>query len=128
MSYTTFDYSNFTTNPNYKAGDSAKISVDVKNTGALAGDEIVQVYVSSRGAGNISVPLRSLKAFKRIHLQPGETKTVNLNLSPDAFSYINDQNKKEILKGKYEISVGGGQPDMKIKTSSNVLKSEILIQ
>jgi len=68
-----------------------------------------------------------LKAFKRIHLNAGETKTVNLNLSADAFSYINDLNKKDILKGKYEITAGGGQPDVKIKTSSNVLKTEITI-
>jgi hypothetical protein len=47
-----------------KPGDSVKISVDVKNTGALAGDEIVQGYVSARGAGKISVPLRSLKHLK----------------------------------------------------------------
>ncbi|MBK5270092.1 MAG: glycoside hydrolase family 3 C-terminal domain-containing protein, partial [Bacteroidia bacterium] len=127
LSYSTFEYSNFKTNPSYAAGDSVKISVDVKNTGSMAGDEVVQVYVTSKDAGNIPVPIRSLKAFKRIHLNEGETKTVNLSLSPDAFSYINDQNKKDILKGKYEISAGGGQPDIRIKSSSNVLKTEITI-
>ncbi|TMI86587.1 MAG: glucan 1,4-alpha-glucosidase [Bacteroidetes bacterium] len=127
LSYTSFEYSNFKTNPSYKAGDSVKVSVDIKNTGSLAGDEVVQVYVTSKEAGKIPVPIRSLKAFKRIHLNAGETKTVNLNLSPDAFSYINDLNKKDILKGKYEITAGGGQPNVKIKTSSNVLKAEIVI-
>jgi beta-glucosidase len=127
LSYTTFEYSNFKVNPSSNAGDSVKISVDVKNSGSSAGDEVVQVYVTSKDAGKIPVPVRSLKAFKRIHLTAGETKTVNLNLSSDAFSYINDQNKKDILKGKYEITAGGGQPDVKIKTSSNVLKAEIAI-
>ncbi|MES1216232.1 MAG: glycoside hydrolase family 3 C-terminal domain-containing protein [Bacteroidota bacterium] len=127
LSYANFEYSNFKTAPAYNAGDSVQVTVDVKNSGSLAGDEVVQVYVTSKDAGKTRVPLRSLKAFKRIHLGAGETKTVSLNLSPDAFSYIDDQNKKAILKGKYEITAGGGQPDMKVKVNSNILKTEITI-
>lgn len=126
LSYTTFQYDNLKISNEYKAGENVKFSVNVKNTGNMAGDEVVQVYVSAQNRQG-HLPLRSLKAFKRIHLQPGETKTVDLIVRSDAFSFINDKNEKIILRGKYEISVGGGQPDVKVKTSSNVLRSGVTI-
>lgn len=127
LSYTTFQYDNYKINNEYKAGDPVKLSVNVKNTGQLAGDEVVQVYVSNQN-NSVRVPIRSLKAFKRIHLEAGETKTVDLTIPPDAFSIINDKNEKVILPGKFEITAGGGQPDVKVKTNSNVLKADIAIK
>jgi beta-glucosidase len=124
LSFTNFNYDNLKIKENYKAGDSVKISVNIKNTGSTDGDEVVQVYVSNKSATG-HIPIRALKAFKRIHLNAGESKTVDLTLAPDAFSIINDENKKVIMPGKFEIAVGGGQPDVKVKTNSNVLKTEI---
>jgi beta-glucosidase len=127
LSYTTFAYNNLNIKQQYTAGDNVKFSIDVKNTGAIAGDEVAQVYISAKDAGKIIVPLRSLKAFKRIHLQPGETKTISFTLPPDAFSIINEINQKIILKGKYEITAGGGQPGTSAEKYSNIQKKEITI-
>jgi beta-glucosidase len=55
-------------------------------------------------------PICALKAFKRIHLDPGETKTVKLSVAPDAFSVIDEQNKRVIKPGVFELTFGGGQP------------------
>jgi beta-glucosidase len=111
LSYTSFAYDNLKINE-VKAGDSVKLSVDLKNTGELAGDEVVQVYVSNRSASGPG-PIRSLKAFRRISLKAGETKTVVFGLPPDAFSIINTKNEKVVGPGKFEINVGGGQPGTK---------------
>lgn len=109
LSYTTFTCGNLTLNDEYKVGDSVKVSVDVTNTGSVAGEEVVQVYISHKDAP-VRVPLRSLKAFRRIGIKPGETQTVEFVLAPDAFSLINEQNQPEVRPGAFEVSVGGGQP------------------
>lgn len=127
LSYSSFNYNNLKVNPSYKPGDSVTISVDVKNTGTRDGEEVAEVYVSNKTATG-HIPIRALKAFKRFFLKAGEAKTVSLTLRPDAFSIINDENKRVINPGKFEISIGGGQPDMKVKISSNILKTEIAIQ
>jgi beta-glucosidase len=112
LSYTTFAYDNLVLNETYTAGDSVKLSVNVKNTGAVAGEEIVQVYLSMLNAP-VPLPLRSLQGFKRIQLNPGETKKVSFAIRPDAFSYFNKEGERELKPGKFQISVGGGQPDTK---------------
>ncbi|OIR14181.1 xylan 1,4-beta-xylosidase precursor [mine drainage metagenome] len=126
LSYTNFHYDNLKINHQNKAGNEVKLSVDVKNTGKVSGDEVVQVYVSNKTSTG-HIPIRALKAFKRIYIKAGETKKVNLTIKPDAFSIINDANKRVIVHGKFEVTVGGGQPDVKIKTASNVLKTETII-
>lgn len=126
LSYTTFQYSDAKLNMEYKSGEDVKFTVNVQNTGNLAGDEVVQVYVSDKnrkGAG----PIRALQAFKRIHLNAGESKTVELVVKADAFTFINDNGERIAAPGNYEVSVGGGQPGVKIKTSSNTLQSQVRI-
>ena len=126
LSYTNFQYENIKLDATHKGGQELKLSIDVKNTGSVDGDEVVQVYAAgSNLAGHL--PLRSLKAFKRINLKAGETKMVELVLPADAFSFINDKGEKMVMSGKYHVSVGGGQPNVKLKTSSNVLTSTINI-
>jgi len=125
LSYTSFKYDNLKVAEQYKVGDVVKVSVNVKNIGELAGDEVVQVYVSSLSS-TVSVPIRSLKGFRRIHLLPGGVKTVEFSIPSDAFSIINDKNEREVLPGQFEISVGGRQPEQKIDPAeSNVLKARI---
>ncbi|HRG07379.1 MAG TPA: glycoside hydrolase family 3 C-terminal domain-containing protein [Cyclobacteriaceae bacterium] len=107
LSYTTFQYADLAVDKTNPAVVS--ISAMVKNTGSFAGDEVVQVYLSSQSDSR--KPLRALEAFKRIHLKPGEVQQV---------TFIIDS--KQIGEGQVEISIGGGQPDVKNKTTSNVLK------
>ena len=104
------------------------ISVDVKNTGKLAGDEVVQLYLSNLSS-LYPTPIRSLKGFNRVHLQPGEVKTIRFSVTPDAFSVINDKNERTVLPGKFVLSVGGIQPKL-VGTAkeTGVLKYEITLK
>ncbi len=127
LSYTTFKYENMNLNDKYKIGDSVKVSANIKNTGKIAGDEVVQLYISDLNA-TVPAPIRSLKGFKRVHLKPGENKRVEFIVNPDAFSIINDSNERIIIPGKFELSVGGGQPGSKGTIEGvNILKKEISI-
>lgn len=121
LSYTNFQYDNLKI---VSTGEhSIKLSVQVKNTGSMGGDEVVQVYVSNKTIKG-HIPLRSLKGFKRIHLNAGQSERMEFQLNEDAFTLLNEQNQK-LVQGVYEIAVGGGQPDMKLKTSSAVVKTSI---
>lgn len=127
LSYTSFKYDNLKVDEEYKIGEAVTITVDVKNTGDLAGDEVVQLYLSNLNKA-VPIPIRSLKGFRRIHLRPGKTKTVKFIISPDAFSIINNENEKVTLSGQYVISVGGGQPESKMDSMvSNVLEAKITL-
>jgi beta-glucosidase len=123
LSYTSFQYDDLKVSEGQKAGDTVRISVTVKNTGALAGDEVVQVYLSNLDAP-VPIPIRALKGFKRIHLTPGEVKSVDFAVPGDAFSIIDEKNKRVVLPGKFEIYVGGGQPGA---TGTKGMKSGITL-
>ncbi len=87
LSYTTFAFSNLKVSaPQVRVNDTVTVSVDVANTGEVAGDEVVQLYIHQKW-GSDSRPMRELKGFKRITLQPGETKTVTFQLGPDELKY-----------------------------------------
>jgi beta-glucosidase len=84
-----------------------KISVDVVNTGAMAGDEVVQLYVSHPGVAG--APLRALKGFQRVHLDRGEMKTVTFTLDDRQLSIVDADGKRRIVAGSVQVWVGGGQ-------------------
>ena len=87
LSYTTFAFSNLKVNqPEIKIGNAVEVTVDVKNTGSRAGDEVVQLYIHQQ-AGSASRPIRELKGFERVALAPGETKTVRFKLGPEELRY-----------------------------------------
>lgn len=115
LSYTTFAYENMKINRDFNVGDTVHVSVKVANTGTVAGDEVAQVYVSNMDKALTRIT-QSLKGFKRIHLKPGESATLNFALAPDAFSAINNNGKAQ-LPGEFEISIGGGQPQFEGKRS-----------
>jgi beta-glucosidase len=127
LSYTTFSYSKLQAKNKISKGDSLKVSVVVKNTGKIAGDEVVELYLANNDA-TVPVAIHALKAFKRIYLLPGESKTVLLSLPPDAFSVIDNTNKRVILPGKFSIYIGGRQPDPKaVKAEQGILKSTLIL-
>ena len=87
LSYTTFAFANLTlSQAEVKTGGSLTVSVDVTNTGPIAGDEVAQLYIHQR-AGSDSRPMRELKGFERVTLLPGETKTVVFTLGPAELGY-----------------------------------------
>jgi beta-glucosidase len=87
LSYTTFSITGLAVSAGQvKAGDTVSVTASVTNTGAVAGDEVVQLYIHQR-AGSDSRPMRQLKGFERVTLQPGETKTVTFPLGPSELGY-----------------------------------------
>jgi len=128
LSYTTFACSNLSIDQNPAIGDTLRVNVDVKNTGNMAGDEVVQVYLSNTSS-KYTVPVRSLTAFKRIHLLPGEEKTVQLAIRPEAFSVIDDNNKRVTMPGEFVVTVGGRQPAMTgLSDEDGILKSKLVLK
>jgi beta-glucosidase len=115
LSYTTFDYSDLTVEKTLKQGDSLKLSVVVKNTGKVDGDEVVQVYISGNDG-----PIRSLAAFKRINIKAGQQEQIDLTLRPDAFVSYDGNGLKVFNAGAYQISAGGGQPRLSKTLSATI--------
>ncbi|MEO7990857.1 MAG: glycoside hydrolase family 3 C-terminal domain-containing protein [Chryseolinea sp.] len=123
LSYTSFAYENLKMNSEFKIGDSVHVSVTVTNTGKVSGDEVAQLYLSNLDKSMLRA-IQSLKGFKRIHLKPGESSTLDFTLSPNDFSVLNKKKERQILPGKFEVFVGGGQPQYK---DSHSLKAIITI-
>lgn len=123
LSYTTFTYDDFKMAKTVAINKPVTLSVKVKNNGSKDGEEVVQLYVSFSQTKS-KIPVRSLKGFQRIMLKAGETKVVNFTLRPEDLSLVNDTNGKTYQpKGKVQISIGGGQPGIKNKTTSNVVSN-----
>ncbi|MGD0037126.1 MAG: glycoside hydrolase family 3 C-terminal domain-containing protein [Bacteroidota bacterium] len=126
LSYSAFKYSNIKSPATVKTTEKAKISVEVENTGARDGDEVVEFYTKILDA-NVPVPVHALQGFKRIFLRSGEKKTVEFDLKPEQFSIINNKNQCVVEPGRIHLYVGGCQPSQKALTSGNVLKAELRI-
>ena len=109
LSYTKFSYDGLKVPPKpMNAGDPLTADVTVTNTGKLAGDEVVQLYLSFpdvKGA-----PLRALRGFQRVHLDAGKSQAVHFELKGRDLSMVNEAGQPIIAEGQYKISVGGGQP------------------
>jgi beta-glucosidase len=106
LSYTSYRYSNLRlAAPTLARGQAATVSVDVENTGARAGDEIVQVYVSDLVTSATWVD-KALKGFARVYLAPGEKKTVVVTLPYEAFAIIDAESRRVVEPGEFEIRVG----------------------
>ncbi len=113
LSYTSFSYSNIRTDkPSITAEDTITVSVDVKNSGAFNGDEVVQLYLQQKG-GTLKMPYRQLKAFKRINLKKGEVRTVSFALCRKDLSYWNDKNEFVLEPGDFDIQVGAASDDIR---------------
>jgi beta-glucosidase len=108
LSYTTFAYSGLKVPPEVQAGDPIQVEADVKNTGSVSGDEVVELYLTQPTA--FETPLRELAAFTRVHLDPGATTQVGLRIDPRSIAQVDAQGNHVILPGDYTVSVGGGQP------------------
>ena len=107
LSYTTFSIANLKlSSEQVKVGGALTVSVDVSNTGTVAGDEVVQVYVHQK-AGSDSRPMRELKGFERVSLQPGETRTVSFTLGAAELGYWSTNAKKWVQDAEaFDLWVG----------------------
>ncbi|MEJ2079910.1 MAG: glycoside hydrolase family 3 C-terminal domain-containing protein [Acidobacteriota bacterium] len=121
LSYTTFEYSNLKAGSAVLAKDgSVTVSVDVTNTGRRAGDEVVQMYVSHLDS-QVPRPLKELRGFRRVTLEPGETRTVELPLKGKDLAYWDMAKHEWVVEGdQIEISVGGSSAADSLKTKVRV--------
>lgn len=127
LSYTEFEYSNLILDKSKMADtDVLMVSVDVKNTGTMAGKEVVQLYVSPEG-GEIIRPVKELRAFEKVELIPGETKTVTFQLEKRAFAYWNTKiHDWHVESGKYKVMIGKSVRDI-VETKKVELESTVQI-
>ncbi|MGA2598710.1 MAG: glycoside hydrolase family 3 C-terminal domain-containing protein [Bryobacteraceae bacterium] len=110
LSYTTFSYSHLSMPKAAKVSDPITVSVDVQNSGAMAGEEVVQLYLRTNGKED---PIRSLAGFQRVALKPAERKTVQFTIEP-----------KQTRAGDIEIFVGGKQPG---SNSEEILSGRVML-
>jgi beta-glucosidase len=126
LSFTSFEYSDLTlTGREIKVGELLDVSVRVKNTGKLGGDEVIQIYLSALSA-SVTVPKCQLQGFTRINLGPGQSREVSFHLTPRQLAIIDDEGRCVLEPGEYRVSVGGQQPDSRSRqlTGNGVLESE----
>ena len=114
LSYTTFAYSNAKVSAkNFKDVDGLTVTVDVTNTGKVAGKEIVQIYVHDQQAALVR-PEKELKGFAKVELQPGETKTVSIKLDFRAFAYYHPEYNQWITEdGDFDILIAASAADIR---------------
>ncbi len=106
LSYTTFSYNNLRLSAaKIKMSDSLRVSVEVKNTGKVKGDEVVQLYIQDEVA-SVTRPVKELKAFRRITLNASETKTVEFVLQPEQLAFYNLAMKRVVEPGAFKVFVG----------------------
>jgi beta-glucosidase len=109
LSYSSFEYKNARVDHSrITAKDDATFSVDVSNTGAMAADEVVQLYLTHPGVPG--APIRAMKGFQRVHLAKGEKKTVTFTLNNRDLSIVDPDGKRRVVAGTVEAWLGGGQP------------------
>jgi beta-glucosidase len=108
MSYTTFKYSNLSLNSDtVKVGQPVTVSVDVENTGSVAGDEVVQLYIHQKH-GLQARPMRELKGFQRVSLATAAKKTLTFKVGRNELTYWNAATRKNVLEpAAFDVWVGG---------------------
>ncbi|PKL88174.1 MAG: beta-glucosidase [Ignavibacteriae bacterium HGW-Ignavibacteriae-2] len=105
LSYTSFEYSNLKLDKiNYEMNDDVNISVDVKNTGQLAGQEVVELYICDK-YGSVSRPVKQLRGFEKISLDPAQVKTISFKLTAEDLSFIGRENKRITESGEFSVMI-----------------------
>ena len=116
LSYTTFSYSNIKlSSSKIKPGQKLTVTVDVKNTGKMAGKEIVELYLHDVEA-SLPRPYKELKGFAKVYLKPGETRQVKINIGKDELSFYNPAVHNWVAEpGAFEVLIGSSSKDIKLK-------------
>lgn len=113
LSYTTFEYANLRVTPQrIPVRGNVEVSVDVRNTGRVAGDEVVQLYTRDV-VGSVTTYEKNLRGFERIHLAPGQRRTVRFRLGPEDLALWNRQMRRVVEPGAFKVMVGSGSEDIR---------------
>ena len=115
LSYTTFVYGDIQLPESAKTGETIKVTVPVTNAGKVCGDEVVQLYIKKQG--DADGPIKTLRAFKRVHIPAGETVNVELELTPKQLEWWNPEtNTMCNVAGNYDVMIGTNSQDLKVKS------------
>ncbi len=123
LSYTTFEISNMKASAIEDGDILAEVTFNIKNTGKVAGAEVVQLYVGKDGGSPVERPIRELKNYEKIYLEPGEEKTVTMTLDKGAFSYFDvTEGVKDFVvdNGTYNIELGVSSRDIRQSGKINI--------
>jgi beta-glucosidase len=111
LSYTTFRFNNLRLEKSLiGVNESTSVSIDVKNTGQRSGDEVVQMYIRDI-VSSVTRPIKELRGFKKIHLNPGETKTVTIPILPEHLAFTDINKEYNVEPGDFMIMVGSSSQD-----------------
>ena len=115
LSYTTFQYSNLQITPaRQKSTGNVTVTVDVKNTGSREGDEVVQLYTHDV-VSSVTTYEKNLRGFQRVHLKPGESKTVTFNLTPADLSLLDRSLRFVVEPGDFQVMIGSSSEDIRVR-------------
>lgn len=115
LSYTSFEYSNLEFGKKVIAPDEqTTISFNIKNTGKVDGDEVVQLYITDKLA-SIARPVMELKGFQRVSLKAGESTQITFSITPEMLSMLNAEMKTVVEPGDFTIMIGASSRDIKLK-------------
>ncbi|HTN21788.1 MAG TPA: glycoside hydrolase family 3 N-terminal domain-containing protein [Pelobium sp.] len=112
LSYTQFEYSNLVIDNKFAEAGKVNVSVNVTNTGKVAGNEIVQLYIRDL-LSSVTTYEKSLRGFERVNLKPGETKKVNFTIVPDDLMLWNREMKHVVEPGDFKVMIGASSEDIK---------------
>ncbi|MCE4537292.1 glycoside hydrolase family 3 C-terminal domain-containing protein [Pelomonas sp. P7] len=122
LSYTSFAYAGLRlSTTRLGARDTLTVSLDVRNTGERAGDEVVQLYLRDRVASVVR-PVKELKDFQRVHLAPGEVRTVSFQVDRDKLSFFNDKLQWVAEPGEFDLMVGAASDDIRLSARFELLE------
>jgi len=111
LSYTRFAYRDAAvSNARVRAGDTVTVSATVENVGAVASDEVVQLYIKDLEA-SCAVPVHDLRGFLRLRLDPGEAQTITFDLAPRDLMTVDAAGNRILEPGRFRAFIGGSQPD-----------------
>ncbi len=121
LSYTDFTYGKAEcSKASVKAGASVKVSVDVTNSGDVAGKEVVQLYLADEES-SLERPVKELKGFRKVYLEPGQTKTVTFEITPEDLKYFDDVKHEWVLEtGRFTAYVGSSSRDIRTEVTFEV--------
>ena len=116
LSYTTFDYSGLKlSSTKIKSNETIKVSFQLKNSGKVAGEEVVQLYLKDK-FGSVVRPVLELKDFQKVKLNAGESKTIEFTIDKEKLSFYNDKIEWVAEPGDFEVMIGASSADIKLKS------------
>lgn len=123
LSYTQFEYSNLRfSGKTIRPDGTVTVSVDVRNTGKVKGDEVVQLYLRDV-VGSVSRPVKELKGFRRVTLEPGESRSVTFTLAPEELKMLDEKMHWVVEPGEFLVMIGSSSEDIRQKGTFEVVKN-----